>query len=114
MTREFRSRSSCAIFRIRIASSMRCRMTGCSADSMKKIQKMSSTVMRSSWLGLFASDNSGEGETRDAFIDVARPLAAARRLQQTRENDAGNEAADMGPPGDTAAGERCGPISDRA
>src|SRR6267143_3398207 len=85
-------------------------MTGWSADSMKKIQKTSSTLMRSSLLRSFASDSPGEGEAGNAAIGIARPVPPPRRQQQAGKNDAGDESADVSPPGDTAFGERGEPF----
>src|SRR6267142_3791814 len=85
-------------------------MTGWSADSMKKIQKTSSTLMRSSLLRSFASDSPGEGEAGNAAIGIARPVPPPRRQQQAGKYDAGDEAADVSPPGDTASGERGEPF----
>src|ERR1700676_3795296 len=103
MTREFRLRSSCAILRVRIASIMRCRSTGCSADSIKKIQKRSSTDMRLPFLvpGVSAPH---EIETQNSLIGIARPVGPSRVAQRRGENVAGDEAADVCPPGDRAAG----------
>src|SRR6267378_7698835 len=77
---------------------------------MKKIQKTSSTLMRSSRLCSFASDSPGEGEAGNAAIGIPWPIPAPRRQQQTGKNHAGNEAADMSPPGDTASRERGEPF----
>src|ERR1700682_4304234 len=77
---------------------------------MKKIQKTSSTLMRSSVLGSFASDTPGEGEAGNAAIGMPGPVPATRRQQQAGKYDAGDEAADVSPPGDTASGERGKPF----
>jgi hypothetical protein len=50
MTRELRRLSSCAILRARIASSMRWRSIGCSAENMKKSQNRSLKDMASSYV----------------------------------------------------------------
>ena len=92
MTREFRARSSCAILRVRIASIMRCRSTGCNADSMKNSQKRSSTDMSAPH----------EVEAEDPLVDVSRPVGSRHESQRRSQGKSADEAADMCPPGDRA------------
>src|SRR5258705_3717132 len=105
ITRESRSLSICAILRVRIASSMRCLITGCSAVTMKKIQKMSPTDM-TGILVVAQLRPSQRIEPVDSLVLVVGAVAACRAHDQWAERQAGDEAADMRPPRHATAGRR--------
>src|SRR5258708_1136943 len=107
MTREFRSPSSWAILRVRIASSMRWRSTGCSAVNMKNIQKMSLMLMRLSCrlakiLQRCHSSPSPRIKSEDAFVGLINSITALGLEQQRSDQESGHEPTDMRPPGDAA------------
>src|SRR5688572_28594956 len=106
MTRELRFCSICAIFRIRMPSSIRCLSIGCSAENMKNSQKrstnengMTSPIVRTLWLP-------SRVEPVYAFIAIEVPIAARRFAQERADNEPDQKASDMRPPGDTATGGR--------
>jgi hypothetical protein len=62
--------------------------------------------MRSSSLPLFWLRQFRTEQSLECLDRRRAPLPAARRSQLTRENNAGDEAANMSPSGYTAVGER--------
>src|ERR1700674_1737978 len=105
MTRDLRKVSSCAIFRVRMASSMRWRNTGCSAEKMKNSQNRSPIFMMPS-RGFDVSSAARWSESEDPLVRLVRPVVTLCPHQQRPEHEARDEAADMGPPGDPGAARR--------
>src|SRR3954463_3366489 len=107
ITREFRAPSSWAILRVRMASSMRWRSTGCSAVNMKNIQKMSLIVMRLScrsakMLQRCHSSASPRIKSENAFVGLIDAITPLGPEQQRSDQQSGHEPTDMRPPGDAA------------
>src|ERR1700737_779814 len=103
ITRDFRSRSSCEIFRTRMASSNCCRSIGWTAEKMKKSQTRSPIDMEASYdisyLPLCV-------EAEHAFVRVVQAVTLLGSNQQRANCEPRYEPADMGPPRDASAGGR--------
>src|ERR1700730_10066471 len=105
ITRDFRKVCNCAIFRARMASCMRWRSTGCSAEKMKNSQNRSPMLMMPS--GVFdVPSASRRSESEDPLVGLVQPVMPLRADQQRAEHEARDEAADMGPPGDPGSARR--------
>src|SRR3954465_2457743 len=104
ITREFRSRSICAILRARIASFRRCFSTGCNAVKIKNNQNRSPTDMMASYAIELGPTRRIEAE--NAFIGIVGPIGLHGTLQYRREREPCQEASDVSPPGN-ARSARC-------
>src|SRR5882672_10543768 len=102
ITRDFRSRSSCEILRIRMASSICCRSIGWTAENMKKSQTISPIDMESSY-GMTLKPPIGI-EAEHTLVRVIGAVALPGPDQERAKREPRQESSDMSPPRDVSAG----------
>src|ERR1700730_8470856 len=110
ITRDFRCCSNWAILRVRMASIIRSRRTGCGPRTRRRGR----IDPQMTWNPTFEPGASSAAlgvEPEDALIGVVPAVVLLRQHQQGAERKGGEEAANIGPPRHVGAGQRCEQVS---
>src|SRR5499427_6696579 len=103
MTRELRLRSSWAILRVRMASSICWCNVGQRAENTKNIQKRSVKDIMNSCRIRIASAVTLRIEPENTFVGIVRAVTCLGSREQRPKRQSSKKAADMRPPRHTSA-----------